>query len=412
MNLQVLNEVPLQPVTDVLRRDAPVFGKSRSDDRPAVMVIVARLSVGGAEAHTRALVNELSDEFRIVFVTLKPGVPPFGEVRSDRLAAWEQLDIGTGFNRQAPRQLAELIDRHRVDVVLCTNPYPLAYAQLARRRAGRRVRVLGVFHSTVMLTRRDQIEMLVYRPFYWLAEGLIYVCEAQRRYCSRRALWARSVEVIHNGVDLQRFDAGALPQGGAEARRAYGLAVDDRVVGICAALRPEKAHLHLLEAVAMQHRQGHPWKLLIIGDGVMRGEIEARVRDLGLEAHVRLLGALADVRPAVLGCDVMALPSVAVETFSISALESMALGKPMVMSDTGGAREQVIDGRNGYVFQPGDIAGLAASLDACWPVDETVRMGREAEQVVREQFSLRAMLDKYRHLLREHLLLVAQSRLG
>lgn len=411
MNSQIL-EAPRAPTTDALRRDAPAPAAEPRDDRPAVMVIVARLSVGGAEAHTRSLVNELSDEFRIVFVTLKPGVPPFGEVRTDRLVAWEQFDIGSGFNRQAPRQLAALIDRHRVDVVVCTNPYPLAYAQLARGHARRHVRVLGVFHSTVMLTWRDRIEMLVYRPFYWLAECLIYVCEAQRRYCSRRALWARSVEVIHNGVDVQRFDPKALPQGAAEARRAYGLEAGDRVVGICAALRPEKAHLHLLDAVAMQHRQGHPWKLLIIGDGAMRGEIEARVRELGLEAHVKLPGALADVRPAVLGCDVMALPSVAVETFSISALESMALGKPMIMSDTGGAREQVVDGRNGYVFQPGDIVGLARCLGACWPADETARMGREAVQLVRSQFSLSAMLDKYRRLLREQLRLAARPRRG
>jgi glycosyltransferase involved in cell wall biosynthesis len=119
---------------------------------------------------------------------------------------------------------------------------------------------------------------------------------------------------------------------------------------------------------------------------------------LDLAPQVRITGFMEDVRPLVDMCDVMALVSHGVETFSIAALEAMALQKPMVMSRVGGAAEQVIDGVNGYLYRRGDIDALTEALSRLSDVQQRERMGRQARSIVEQQFSLPLMIDAYERL--------------
>jgi glycosyltransferase involved in cell wall biosynthesis len=167
------------------------------------------------------------------------------------------------------------------------------------------------------------------------------------------------------------------------------------VIGICAALRVEKAHGDLLQAVRRLRDSGVAAKVLIIGDGVQRAAIEEQIAALGLRDAATITGYKIDVRPYVAACDAMALVSHSVETFSIAALESMSLGKPIVMTDIGGAREQVTHGATGFLFEPGDIAALTQHLGALADRELRQRMGNLAAQTVREKFTVRAMLAAY-----------------
>jgi glycosyltransferase involved in cell wall biosynthesis len=110
--------------------------------------------------------------------------------------------------------------------------------------------------------------------------------------------------------------------------------------------------------------RGVVWKVLLIGDGPMRPRIEADITRLGLRDEVRITGYLDDVREAVAACDLMALVSTSIETFSVAALEAMALGRPMLMSDIGGAAEQIEQGISGELFRAGDVEALTERLAA------------------------------------------------
>ena len=259
---------------------------------------------------------------------------------------------------------------------------------------------MEIFHTTKLRTVKEHFFLNFYRPFFWAAHHLVYVCDGQRRFWSRRGLWARQVHMIYNGVDLPHFDPAAAAPGAAATRASLGFGPADRVVGICAVLRPEKAHVDLLGAVARLGRDGRRWKVLVIGDGPMRAVIEAEVARLGLEDDVRITGFQSDVRPWVAACDVLALASTAIETFSIAALEAMAMEKPMIMSDIGGAREQVEPGVNGLLFPAGDVPALAACLGECWDPAATRRMGAAARQRVAKDFSLDTMIEQYAALFR------------
>src|SRR6185437_6119479 len=114
----------------------------------------------------------------------------------------------------------------------------------------------------------------------------------------------------------------------------------------------------------------------------------------GLEGHIAITGVREDVRPLVCACDVMTLVSHS-ETFSLAALESMALGKPLVMSDDGGAGEQVIHGQHGFLFPPGDIAALAARLEDLTSAPLRARLGKAAAARVRDHFTVQGMAVRF-----------------
>jgi len=313
------------------------------------------------------------------------------------LHAQRYLDLGS------LKQLAALMARVQPTSIVAVNQYPLLYATLARRWAGRigpNIAPLTVtFHTTFVQGAKEQLKMLYYRPLFWNADCLAFVCEAQRRHWMARMVSARRNEVIYNGVDLEHWRPGAAEERTA-IRRAVGLADSDYAIGMCAVLRPEKNHLQLVDAIAALRRRGIPARALLIGDGPQRGAIEARARAAGVAADVVITGFQQDVRPFITACDVLAITSVT-EALSLAAIEAMALGRPVVHSDVGGAAELIQPGRQGFLFPVGDHALLVDRLALLADADARRRMGARARETVEARFAERAMLDRYESLLLE-----------
>lgn len=365
-----------------------------------ILFIVNSLNPGGAERHVVSLVNHLDDHrFPRSLAYLHPGNALLGEIASRHMESTISCEVRRKLDLRVVRDLAERIDHEGVDLVYCTNLYSMLYGVLARARSNRRPKLVMAFHTTLLGSWRLRLQM----AFYWLlfrqCDSLIYVCENQRRHWRRLGLRARSDAFIHNGIDTARFSVAAVGDAARRVRDQFGISDDDFVVGICAGLRPEKAHGDLLEAIARLSREGVPARCLVIGDGPERPRIEGRIAELGLQARVAVVGFQVDVRPWVAACDVMAIVSHAVETFSISALEAMALERPMVMSRIGGADEQVTDGHNGYLFEAGDVDALAACLRTFADPAERRRQGANAREVVITRFDLHDMVRSYEDVL-------------
>ncbi len=365
--------------------------------RPGVLVMLNSLLVGGAEKHAISLVNHLDAErFRIGLCTLKPDGNLAREIDSARLDATSSLNIRSKLDWNAVNALARRIDQQQVDVIVCTNGYPLLYALLASRRAHRPVRLVEVFHTTGFRQPfKSRLRMLLNRFVFRRCELVIYVSHKQREYWRARGLRGKRDIVIQNGIDADYFTDRSTPQQKAATRAEFGFAPGDFVIGICAALRAEKAHGDLLRALKRLRDSGVHAKVLIIGEGPLRREIERQIAELKLTGHAVIAGHRSDVRPYIACCDVMTLTSHNVETFSIAALESMALGKPLVLTRIGGAEEQVRHGVNGFLYEPGDIAALAHLLRRLTAATDRLSMGAVAARDVRERFTIQRMVERF-----------------
>ena len=365
-----------------------------STTRPGLLFIVNSLEVGGAEKQVVTLLNHLdSSHFRLHLAYLKPRDRLLPQLDTGKLDTLTCCNVTRGVEPRAVRQLADLIRAHRIDAVICTNMYSMLYGYLACARIRPRPKLATVFHTTLLRTYKEKAQMLLYRHLFRRSDLLIYVSENQRDRWRDWGLRAAADAVVQNGIDVDYFSAARTPRH-ENFRASLGLTEADYVIGLCSGLRPEKAHGDLLHAIARLRERGIAAKALLIGEGPERPHIESLILELGLSEHVVITGLQEDVRPYIACCDVMTLVS-HTETFSLAALESMALGKPLVMSDIGGASEQVVHGQTGLLFEPHDIAALTEQLTTLGSAALRARMGAAAERRVRELYSLRTMTSGF-----------------
>lgn len=366
---------------------------------PRVMFVTASLAHGGAERHAITLINRLAEcGYECHAVYIKSDAAQLDRMRPRDGASVKCLGAARYLDRRALADFAAHIARVRPEVIVAANPYALMYSRLALRLSGVRAALAVTFHTTLLPSAKEWLQMLYYRPFFWTVDCLVFVCEAQRRHWLRRLVTSPRNEMIYNGVDLRHWRPWSAGDRAAQ-RAALGFAANDLVIGMCALFRPEKNHLQLIEAIGALRRRGIAARALLIGDGEMRPAIEARARELGLTDVVVITGLQKDVRPFLAASDAVVLCSQTVETFSLAALEAMALGLPVVLSEIGGAAEMVRAGGNGFLFPAGDTGALVDRLAQLVDRSERERMGNQARARVEALFSETTMVDRYSQLL-------------
>jgi sugar transferase (PEP-CTERM/EpsH1 system associated) len=200
------------------------------------------------------------------------------------------------------------------------------------------------------------------------------------------------IEVLMNGVDVERFRPGPVD------RRAALPAIPETavVVGTVGRLDPVKGHRTLVDAVArLQAVVTRPVHLVIVGDGPERPALDGQIRAAGLGDVVHLVGERQDVPTLLRAFDIFCLPSLA-EGISNTVLEAMATGLPVVATAVGGNGELVAEGATGSLVTAGDPDALAAGLK---PLAEDAHLRRRWGAVARDRacasFSLEAMVRRY-----------------
>jgi len=232
---------------------------------------------------------------------------------------------------------------------------------------------------------------------------VIAVSREHGRYLrEEEGLDAKRVTVIHNGVDPGRFPPRREGTDRAEHRRGLGLPPEGPVVGIVAALRPEKNHRLLLEAMVRIPKERRP-HLAILGEGPTEARLRDAVAELALRPSVHWLGVRDDVPEVLASLDLLALSSDPnVETFPMCVLEAMAACLPVVSTDVGSLGEMVQDGRTGRLVPPGNPAALAEAIDTILSApDAGAGLGRAGAARVAAEFTREAMVAKTAALLWE-----------
>jgi len=221
------------------------------------------------------------------------------------------------------------------------------------------------------------------------AAHVVTTGEALRWQVIREArLSPERVTSVPTGIDLEKFQPGDRN----EARTRLDLPQHRFVIGIVATLRSWKGHRFLLEAVAVLRDQ--KVLLVIVGDGPGRDNLQAQVRDLGLQDQVRMTGNRKDVAAWMQAFDVFVLPSYANEGVPQALMQAMACALPVISTPVGAIGEIVEDGKTGLMVAPRDVQALAEAL-ARLRGDPDLRqsLGQAALCQARERFPMARMLD-------------------
>ncbi len=203
---------------------------------------------------------------------------------------------------------------------------------------------------------------------------------------------------IANGVDLDHFFPDPTARS-PEARRRLGLPTG-LLLAFAGRLDPQKGLHTLVEALRLLAAGCQEARLLIMGDGPQRAELEQAVRGAGVSDRVLFRGLIADVAPYLRACDIFVFPSVG-EGMPNALLEAMASGLPCVASAIGGCMDVITDGQTGLLIPPGDAAALQSALEQLVQSPEMrKRLGAAAHDSVASRFGLERMVERYEALFR------------
>jgi glycosyltransferase involved in cell wall biosynthesis len=181
--------------------------------------------------------------------------------------------------------------------------------------------------------------------------------------------------------------------GREDVRRALGIDPGAPLVGVVGRLEPQKGHAYLLEAWADVRRAAPGARLLVVGDGSLRADLEARALAPALRGSVVFTGFRADVPRVLATLDVLTLPSL-YEGMPLTAIEASAMALPVVATAVDGTPEVVRDGETGCLVPPADPPALAHALRALLADPARARsMGRAGRAHVLARFDLDAQVE-------------------
>jgi len=362
-------------------------------EQSAVLILMGTLEIGGSESKFVSLSRRLHAAGKNIHVGYLRG--PFSLL--SRLADVPNVHFEQQgkWSLRAYRALRRYVHANRIATIVTVNPYPLAYACFGTLNNGASpVRVVASINTSEILSRREQRFMRLYSILLRRCGHIVFGSRRQQeRWVARYKLVSTRSSVIYNGVDSRYFSPDSVRESRAEVRARTGIPQDEPVIVCVGQLRPEKAHVRLVSAVAeLNEAEERSVHLLIVGDGAERDKIDKKIHETGTGQFVHMVGSTDDVRPYLKAADLFALTSIAVETFSNAALEAAAMGLPVVMSNVGGASEMFPDSENCLLYEKDDQPALVEALRSQLERIQTgASTGNSLRDIVKARYSLESM---------------------
>jgi glycosyltransferase involved in cell wall biosynthesis len=375
--------------------------------------VIARLNMGGPALHVAYLTAGLRD--RGYDTTLVAGSLARGEdsmefvaeelgVKVERLPGLRR-DISPIRDVVAVLRLAKLIRRERPTILHTHTAKAGAVGRMAALVAGdaRPPIVVHTFHGHVLRGYFGPLRTLGFRLLErWLARGttaLVAVSPEVRDDLVRLGVAPREkFTVVRLGIELDERLGGQ--DGRDETRRVLGIAPERFTVGWIGRMTGVKRTGDVLLAFKQLRERGVDACLCMVGDGPEREQVERRAHDLGIMRDTLFLGYQVDVAPFYAAFDAMILPS-GNEGTPVSAIESLAAGRPVVATRVGGVPDVVRDGEDGFLVELGDVGELAGALARLAEDPELRgRMGEAGRTRVLPRYAVKRLVDDVDRLYR------------
>ena len=209
---------------------------------------------------------------------------------------------------------------------------------------------------------------------------------------------ANKISVVYDGIALEKLNIYA---DGTQFRDTYHVADDDFAVGLVGLLIPWKGQVLFLEAAKLLRSKIPCLKMLIIGgtpDDCIAYEalLRQRVKDEQLTEMIIFTGHISSMETVYNGLDVVLSASTQPEPLGTVVIEAMAMGRPIIAPNHGGAAEMILHDETGLLFDPGDIQSLANAIEKlCCSKSLRVKLGENARSVALKSF---AVEDHVRHI--------------
>jgi glycosyltransferase involved in cell wall biosynthesis len=267
---------------------------------------------------------------------------------------------------------------------------------LARRRV-----IIHTVHGFAFHENSSQRQLQFYSFLERLAAHwcthVVTVSEFHRDWAIRLHIADRDkITAIPNGIPADRIVSEVSPEA---VKVSLGLSADEVMVLAAGRLAEQKGLEYLLKAVALLKTEiTSPFRIVLAGEGPLKTDLEGLSQRLGIQDNVLFLGFRDDIDNLVSACDVIAMPSLW-EGLSISLLEGMAAGKPVITTTIGSNREVTRNGEGAVLVPTKDENALASALKEMIDDPSQARqVAAKAKEIFYENYSEERMISQYRDL--------------
>lgn len=357
--------------------------------------VIPNLLIGGGERVVVDLSKDLKrrgDDVLVVSLYEGHGTHLEQELRASGVSV-EFLGKRRGPDPRMLFRIRRVISQFRPDVIH-THLYTLRYVWPAIAGTKGAVRM----HTVHSVAEREVTPLgsVVQRlAFVFGRVQAVAISEEVARTVERR--YGIKPTVIMNGIDTEKF-VPMSADARAAWRREHGLEQDAVLFVSVARLSPEKNIAGVLEAFSSLVPRCPRARLLVVGDGPLRDELDAGARRLGCWQQCKFLGRRSDVERIVGASDASVMFSL-YEGGPLSVVEAMACGMPVIASDVGAVRDMISDGSSGIVIPKNDRDALRRAMEALYN-DQLgrSRIGSAARARALRALSVTAMGGAYRDL--------------
>lgn len=356
-----------------------------------ILHLIDTTGPGGAETVFTNLLKELEHtEFRNIVVLRGEGWVA-DRVRSLGITP-RIIDSKGSFNLGYVRALRKLISNEKVDLIhahlLGSNVYGALLALICRKP------MIATFHGAVDVASGERF---LKTKFFLIGHGAsAIVCVSKRlqqELAERSPLPSHKLKLIYNGVDPEVF-SGAPANG---LKEELGLPQEATIVVSLGNIRPAKGYEYLVEAAITMAVADPKVHFVVVGHQKEKlfQKLKDQVAQAPVKPNIHWLGFRQDVADILRQGDIFLLPSVS-EGFSISTVEAMMTGVPVIATRSGGPEEIIDDGVSGLLVPVKDAGAIVDAIQKMMDQSTRKDLTDEARRTAKERFSLQSMLTRYK----------------
>jgi glycosyltransferase involved in cell wall biosynthesis len=354
--------------------------------RPRVLTLFPSAVGGGAERLVFEQMRFHGDRYDYAAVALRKGKlhPQFAA-----FPCYSSMNAGIRFSPIVLRKLHRLIQSRGIEL-LHTHLQEADFYGFWLKKLNPRLHWVSTRHNTDAF-RKMAFWRAVNTSISHRTERVIAVSDAVRDFvASLEHIPPAKLVVVRNGIDLSRF---AQRPSRAEARASLKLPAADFVVGIVGRLSPQKGHHFLFQAAATLVGEIPNLRLLVVGEGQLKGRLQRLARTLGIAERVSFVGFRPDMGTLYATMDLLAMPSL-FEGLPLVLVEALVCEKVAIGARAPGITDVIEDGKNGLLVKVGDVAELAAAIGRVFRGEYDRDMPRRAREAAIAEYDIKAYLGR------------------
>jgi len=360
-----------------------------------VLQLIGSFHQGGSERQAVQLAKLLSEEgtHKIFLASLNNEGILRVEAEKDGFTEIPEFRLTSFYDLNFARQLQKCVrflKQNKIEIVHTHDFYTNVFGISAALLAGVPLKIASKRETAGM---RSKLQKTVEKRIFKTADAIVVNAEAVKNYLTDEGISPEKIEVIYNGIDLERL----IPQETNRQKICAELNLPNeeniKFITLVANLRHEvKNQLMFLRVAQRLHEKLPDAHFVLAGEGELKNDLETLAKDFGIAEKTHFIGRCTKI-PELLSVSYAGVLTSRAEGFSNSILEYMAAKLPVVATNVGGASEVVIEGETGFLVESNDDEAMANSLTELLQNSEKAKkMGELGRKTIEENFSCTAQL--------------------